>query len=103
LSPDDMDDAVTSSIYDENPEHVRLVVEDVFKHWANRSGSGRYNALFTTHVGGGRASTPMAMMYFREFQRINQLHREQGGLVLKVGVTFALNTQNNDSMVESNT
>ncbi|MBS8057392.1 type I restriction enzyme subunit R domain-containing protein, partial [Streptococcus suis] len=40
---------------------------------------------------------------FREFQRINQLHREQGGLVLKVGVTFALNTQNNDSMVESNT
>ncbi|MFI3160445.1 HsdR family type I site-specific deoxyribonuclease [Streptococcus suis] len=103
LSPDDMDDAVTSSVYDENPEHVRLVVEDVFKHWANRSGSGRYNALFTTHVGGGRASTPMAMMYFREFQRINQLHREQGGLVLKVGVTFALNTQNNDSMVESNT
>ncbi len=98
-----MDDAVTSSVYDENPEHVRLVVEDVFKHWANRSGSGHYNALFTTHVGGGRASTPMAMMYFREFQRINQLHREQGGLVLKVGVTFALNTQNNDSMVESNT
>ncbi len=45
----------------------------------------------------------MAMMYFREFQRINQLHREQGGLVLKVGLTFALNTQNNDSMVESNT
>ncbi len=43
-----MDDAVTSSVYDENPEHVRLVVEDVFKHWANRSGSGRYNALFTT-------------------------------------------------------
>ncbi|MBS8115431.1 hypothetical protein F6P88_13985, partial [Streptococcus suis] len=60
LSPDDMDDAVTSSVYDENPEHVRLVVEDVFKHWANRSGSGHYNALFTTHVGGGRASTPMA-------------------------------------------
>ena len=72
LTQEDMDDAVEPSFYDENIEHVRLVVADIFKNWRNRSNDGKYNALFTTHVGGGKASTPMAMMYFREFQRVNQ-------------------------------
>lgn len=102
LSQEDMDDAVEPSFYDENPDHIKLVVEDIFKNWRNRSNEGRYNALFTTHVGGGKASTPMAMMYFREFQRVNAVNKENGGQTLKVAVTFSQNTSNNDSMLATN-
>ena len=102
LSQEDMDDAVEPSFYDENLDHVKLVVEDIFKNWRNRSNEGKYNALFTTHVGGGKASTPMAMMYFNEFQRVNAENRKNGGQTLKVAVTFSLNTSNNDSMLETN-
>lgn len=102
LNQEDMDDAIEPSFYDENLDHVKLVVEDIFTNWRNRSNEGKYNALFTTHVGGGKASTPMAMMYFREFQRVNDENRKNGGLVLKVAVTFSLNTSNNDSMLETN-
>ena len=31
--------------------------------------------MLTTHVGGNRASTPMALMYFDEFERVNQERR----------------------------
>jgi len=102
LSPEDMDDAVEPSFYDENPKHIQLVVEDIFKNWRNRSNEGKYNALLTTHVGGGKASTPMAMLYFDEFQRVNEARRQQGGLTLKVAVTFSLNSTNNDSMLATN-
>ena len=102
LSPEDMDDAVEPSFYDENSQHIALVVEDIFKNWRNRSNDGKYNALLTTHVGGGKASTPMALMYFEEFQRVNEEHRQAGGQVLKVAVTFSLNTTNNDSMLTGN-
>lgn len=102
LTPDDMDDAIEPSFYDENPDHVREVVRDIFDNWRNRSANGRYNALLTTHVGGGRASTPMAMMYYREFQRVNAERRSEGKPVLKVAVTFSQNTSNNDSMLETN-
>jgi len=102
LSQEDMDDAVEPSFYDENPDHIKLVVEDIFKHWRNRSNEGKYNALFTTHVGGGKASTPMAMMYFYEFQRVNEENRRNGGQTLKVAVTFSQNSSNNDSMLATN-
>ncbi|SMB80093.1 type I restriction enzyme, R subunit [Pasteurella testudinis DSM 23072] len=102
LSQEDMDDAVEPSFYDENADHVKLVVADIFKNWRNRSNDGKYNALFTTHVGGGKASTPMAMMYFREFQEVNTKKQAAGLPTLKVAVTFSLNTSNNDSMLESN-
>jgi type I restriction enzyme R subunit len=102
LSQEDMDDAVEPSFYDENPDHVRLVVEDIFKNWRNRSNEGKYNALFTTHVGGGKASTPMAMMYFNEFGRVNDENKQNGGQTLKVAVTFSQNSSNNDSMLETN-
>lgn len=102
LSQEDMDDAVEASFYDENPDHIKLVVEDIFKNWRNRSNKGKYNALFTTRVGGGKASTPMAMMYFNEFQRINEENRKTGGQTLKVAVTFSPNTSNNDSMLATN-
>ena len=102
LSQEDMDDAIEPSFYDENLDHVKLVVEDVFKNWRNRSNEGKYNALFTTHVGGGKASTPMAMMYFKEFQRVNEEKKKSGGQTLKVTVTFSENTSNNESMLSTN-
>ncbi|WP_178023511.1 type I restriction endonuclease subunit R [uncultured Paenibacillus sp.] len=102
FSQEDMDDAVEPSFYDENPDHVKLVVEDIFKHWRNRSNESKYNALFTTHVGGGKASTPMAMMYFKEFQRVNEENKKNGGQTLKVAVTFSQNSSNNESMFATN-
>lgn len=102
LSQEDMDDAVEPSFYDENSDHIKLVVEDIFKNWRNRSNEGKYNALFTTHVGGGKASTPMAMMYFNEFQRVNEANKKNGGQTLKVAVTFSQNSSNNDSMLTTN-
>lgn len=102
LSQEDMDDAVEASFYDENLDHIKLVVEDIFKNWRNRSNEGKYNALFTTHVGGGKASTPMAMMYFNEFQRVNDENKKNGGQILKVAVTFSQNSSNNDSMLATN-
>lgn len=96
MTDEDMDDMVEPSIYDENIDHVRLVVEDIFKNWRNRSNEGKYNALFTTHVGGNKASTPMAMMYFNEFQRVNKERAEQGVFALKTAVTFSQSTNNGD-------
>lgn len=102
LTLEDMDDAVEPSFYDENHAHVKEVVQDIFKNWRNRSNEGKYNALFTTHVGGGKASTPMAMMYFDEFERVNQQRKAAGKSTLKVAITFSANTSNNDNMLESN-
>ncbi|HIR91294.1 MAG TPA: type I restriction endonuclease subunit R [Candidatus Limicola stercorigallinarum] len=102
LTQDDMDDAIEPSFYDENPDHVKEVVRDIFDNWRNRSADGKYNAILTTHVGGGRASTPMAMMYFKEFQEVNAEHRAEGKPTLKVAVTFSQNTSNNESMLETN-
>lgn len=102
LTQADMDDAVEPSFYDMNPDHVHEVVKDIFDHWRNRSNEGKYNALLTTHVGGGGASSPMAMMYFREFQRVNEERQKEGKFTLKVAVTFSPNTSNNDSMLETN-
>lgn len=102
LSQEDMDDAIEPSFYDENPDHIKLVVEDIFRNWRNRSREGRYNALFTTHVGGGKASTPMASMYFNEFMRVNEENKKNGKQTLKVAVTFSQNSSNNDSMLSTN-
>lgn len=103
LTPEDMDDAVEPSFYDENLDHIKLVVKDIFEKWKNRSNDGKYNALLTTHVGGGKASTPMAMMYFDEFQRVNKERESKGLPTLKVAVTFSANNSNNDSMLATNT
>lgn len=102
LTEEDIDDAIEPSFYDENLDHIRLVIQDIFKNWRNRSNNGKYNALFTTHVGGGKASTPMAMLYFKEFQRVNEENRKLGKQTLKVAITFSLNTSNNDNQLESN-
>ncbi|MGW8956888.1 hypothetical protein [Paenibacillus sp. NPDC055715] len=77
-------------------------MQDILKNWRNRSNKGKYKPLFTTHVGGGKASTPMAMMYFNEFQRVNEENKKNGGQWLKVAVTFSQNTSNNDGMLAAN-
>lgn len=102
LTVDDIDDEIEPSFYDENIQHIKLVVDDIFTNWRNRSCDGKYNAMLTTHVGGNRASTPMAMMYYNEFKRVNEEKRRNGEKTLKVAVTFSLNTTNNDTMLETN-
>lgn len=102
LTPDDMDDMIEPGVYDENEEHIRLVVEDIFKNWKNRSNDGKYNALFTTNVGGGKSSIPMALMYFKEFERVNKLRADEGKFTLKVGITFSLSTDNKSGQLEKN-
>jgi len=44
----------------------------------------------------------MAMMYFNEFQRVNDENKKNGGQTLKVAVTFRQNSSNNDSMLATN-
>ena len=102
LTDNDMDDMIEPSFYDNNQDHVKLVVEDIFKNWRNRSNDGAYNAMLTTHVGGNRASTPMALMYFDEFERVNQERVEQGLPTLKVGITFSMSTNNSDNQLITN-
>lgn len=93
---------IEPSFYDNNLDHVKLVVEDIFKNWRNRSNDGAYNAMLTTHVGGNRPSTPMALMYFEEFERVNQARQEQGLPTLKVGITFSMSTNNSDNQLTTN-
>lgn len=102
LTDNDMDDMIEPSFYDNNPNHVRLVVEDIFKNWRNRSNDGAYNAMLTTHVGGNKPSTPMALMYFEEFERVNQERQKQGLPTLKVGITFSMSTNNSDNQLTTN-
>ena len=98
LNDDDMDDMVEPSVYDGNQKHVEKVVEDILKNWNKRSVNGQYNAILTTHVGGGKASTPMAMMYYREFKRQNKLRANP----LRVGITFSQATNNSDNQLDTN-
>ena len=102
LSAEDMDDAIGPTFYDENPDHVKLVVQDIFENWINRSNEGKYNALLTTHVGGNRASTPMAMMYYDEFRRVYKERQAQGLPTLRVAVTFSASSSNDDNMLITN-
>ncbi len=102
ITEEDMDDSVSRTFYDMNPNHVREVVKDISDKWQNRSNNYRYNAMLTTHVGGSRASTPMAMMYFDEFEKVNQKREENGEPRLKVAVTFSQDTTNSKTQLETN-
>lgn len=98
MADEDMDDTIEPSVYDNNEKHVQLVVDDIIKNWNKRSRGGEYNALFTTHVGGGKASTPMALMYYKEFKRRNKDLSKP----LKVGITFSQDSSNGDKQLENN-
>lgn len=98
LQPEDMDDMIEPSVYDNNQKHVELVVKDVLDNWDKRSRNSEYNALFTTHVGGNKASTPMAMMFYKEFKKQNKLRKKP----LKIGITFSQDNSNGDNQLENN-
>lgn len=98
LQPEDTDDMIEPSVYDNNQKHVELVVKDILDNWDKRSRNGKYNALLTTHVGGMHASTPMAMMFYREFKKQNALREHP----LRVGITFSQDKANDDKQLENN-
>ncbi|WP_334329337.1 type I restriction endonuclease subunit R [Companilactobacillus sp. HBUAS59699] len=98
MADEDMDDMIVPSVYDNNHNHIELVVDDIIKNWNKRSRHGEYNALFTTHVGGGKASTPMAMEYYREFKKRNKELEKP----LKIGITFSQDTSNSDKQLKNN-
>lgn len=99
-SEEDIDDNLRSSVYDYSKEHVELVVEDIFKHWKERSNNRKYNALFTVHVGGNKASTPRAMEYFDKFAEINQTKAPEDRL--KVAISFSADTSNGIHQLKTN-
>lgn len=98
LSPEDVDDEISTTVYDDNPEYVRLVVANVLQHWNQRSRGRKFNALFTTHVGGRHGSSKMVEMYYDEFRRQNQkLHHP-----LKIAVTFSQDTSDGNNQIRNN-
>lgn len=99
-SEDDIDDNVRGSVYDYSPEHVELVVNDIFDNWKKRSNDRKYNALFTVHVGGNKASTPRAMEYFDKFAEENANRPEDKRL--KVAVSFSADTSNSIHQLKTN-
>ena len=101
LTQEDMDDTIAPSFYDNNDDHIKLVVKDIVDYWPNRSRGGKFSALLTTHVHGG-SSIPMAMKYYREFKRVNKELEAEGKEPLKVAVTFSQDTSNSEYMTETN-
>lgn len=97
---EDIDDNIRGSVYDNSPEHVELVVKDILENWKKRSNNGKYNALFTVHVGGNKASTPRAMEYFDKFQEENAKRPEEERL--KVAVSFSVDTSNGSNQLKTN-
>lgn len=97
---DDIDDNVRGSVYDYSPEHVELVVKDIFDNWKKRSNDHKYNALFTVHVGGNKASTPRAMEYFDKFAEENA--NRPADKRLKVAVSFSADTSNSIHQLKTN-
>lgn len=102
IPPEEVDDLIDSGVYDDNPEHVKAVVDNIVSLWRNRSKDGKYSAILTTHVGGGRASAPMALMYFDEFQRANQELTEEDKRPLNIAVTFSWASDNSDGQLMKN-
>lgn len=97
---DDIDDNIRSSVYDNSPEHIALVVKDIFENWKKRSNDGKYNALLTVHVGGNNASTPRAMEYFDKFAAENAKRPPEQRL--KIAVSFSTDTSNGGNQLKTN-
>ncbi|CAH0346752.1 HsdR family type I site-specific deoxyribonuclease [Bacillus sp. CECT 9360] len=97
---DDIDENVRGSVYDVSPEHVNLVVKDIFDNWKKRSNDRKYNALFTVHVGGNKASTPRAMEYFDKFAEENA--NRPADKRLKIAVSFSADTSNSIHQLKTN-
>lgn len=97
---DDIDDNIRGSVYDYSPDHVNLVVKDIVDNWKKRSNDRKYNALFTVHVGGNKASTPRAMEYFDKFAEENA--NRPADQQLKVAVSFSADTSNSIHQLKTN-
>lgn len=97
---DEIDDNIRGSVYDNSPEHVDLVVKDIFENWKKRSNNFKYNALFTVHVGANKASTPRAMEYFDKFAEENIKRPVEQRL--KVAVSFSADTSNSSNQLKTN-
>lgn len=102
MTPEEVDDYIDSGVYDNNQDHIEEVVSDIIKRWRNRSKDGKYGAILTTHVGGGKPSSPMAMQYFDEFQHQNKRLIEEGRQPLNVAVTFSFGTDNSEYQLDKN-
>lgn len=99
-SEEDIDDNVKASVYDTSERHVELVVKDILNNWKTRSANRKYNAMFTVHVGGNKASTPRAMEYYDEFIKQNESRIPEERI--KVAISFSMDTSNSDRMVDTN-
>lgn len=97
---EDIDDNIRGSVYDYSSEHVELVVKDIFDHWRERSNNGKYNALFTVHVGGNKPSIPRAVEYFDKFGEVNATKPENERL--KVAISFSADTSNGNNQLKTN-
>ncbi|WP_416325252.1 type I restriction endonuclease subunit R [[Eubacterium] hominis] len=97
---EEIDDNIRGSVYDYSPDHVKLVVKDIFDNWKKRSNNRKYNGLLTVHVGGNRPSTPRAMEYFDEFTAINSNKPKEDQL--KVAVSFSADTSNGKHQLLTN-
>lgn len=102
MTPEEVDEYIDSGVYDNNQKHVEQVVDDIVRHWRNRSKDGRYSAILTTHVGGGKPSAPMAIQYFEEFRKRNELLSREGKSPLNVAVTFSYGTDNSEYQLDKN-
>ena len=102
LTPEQIDDAIESDIYDDNEDHIREVVNDIVSKWYQRSAKGKYNAMLTTRVGKGKSSAPMALAYLNEFKRVNAQLEADGKTPLRVAVTFSEKNDNSDYANEAN-
>lgn len=98
-SEEDIDDMIRASVYDTDPVHVELVVQDVLYNWKEKSNNYKYNALFTVHVGGNKPSIPRAMEYFDKFMEENKKLEERP---LKIAIIFSADTSNSDSQLQTN-
>ncbi|WP_018143003.1 type I restriction endonuclease subunit R [Alloscardovia criceti] len=97
---EEIDDDKKESVYDTSPEHLNLVVQDIFKYWNQRSNNRKYNALLTVHVGGHKPSTPRAMQYFHKFLEENA--KRPADERLKVAVSFSVDTSNGENQLPTN-
>lgn len=102
MTSEEADALVDSGIYDCNELHVKAVVNDIISHWNSRSANGKYSAILTTHVGAGKPSAPMALMYFKEFCKANEQLMSEGKTPLNVAVTFSMDTSNGAQQFDKN-
>lgn len=97
---EEIDDSIRKSVYDDSPEHVDLVVQDILNNWKKRSNNSLYNAMLTVHVGGNKASTPRAMEYFDKFVAENA--KKEQNEQLKVAISFSADSSNGMQQLKTN-